>query len=68
MSSTRFVDGPHGNPIAFDVQGSGQLAVLVHGITQNRTGWDTITSALTEHRTVVRVDLPGHGESGLGVE
>ena len=66
--ATQLVDGPHGHPVAFDVQGGGPLAVLVHGITENRTSWDPVTEALATQRTVVRVDLPGHGESGPGVD
>jgi pimeloyl-ACP methyl ester carboxylesterase len=64
----RIVDGPHANPVAFDVTDSGPIAVLVHGITENRTFWDDATAGLGEHRTVVRVDLPGHGESGPGID
>lgn len=64
----RIVDAPHANPVAFDVTGSGPIAVLVHGITENRTFWDDVTAGLAEHRTVVRVDLPGHGESGPGID
>jgi pimeloyl-ACP methyl ester carboxylesterase len=52
--------------LAFEVQGSGPLLVLVHGITENRRSWDPLLAALAAAHTVVAVDLRGHGESGPG--
>lgn len=49
--------------LAHDVQGSGPLLVLVHGITENRHSWDPITADLAATHRVLRVDLRGHGES-----
>lgn len=49
-----------------DESGSGPLAVLIHGITENRHSFDPIRPALSEHFRVVAVDLRGHGESPTG--
>lgn len=41
--------------------------VLLHGFTQTRRSWDPFLDVFdaysSEHRTVIRVDLPGHGGS-----
>lgn len=42
--------------------------VLLHGFTQTKVSWDPLLDALerlaTMTRPVIRVDLPGHGQSG----
>jgi len=43
--------------------GSGPLLVVCHGFTQNAAAWGPFGTFLGEHRTVVAVDLPGHGGS-----
>lgn len=58
------VRGPRGNRVAYDVTGDGETdLLLVHGITENRHSWDPLLDDLAEIYRVVRVDLPGHGES-----
>lgn len=52
--------------LAHDVQGSGPLLVLVHGITENRHSWDPLLDQLAATHRVLRVDLRGHGESPAG--
>ncbi len=49
--------------LAHEVEGSGPLVVLVHGITENRHSWDPIVAGLAAGHRVLRVDLRGHGES-----
>lgn len=49
--------------LAHDLQGTGPLMVLVHGITENRHSWDPITAELAANHRLLRVDLRGHGES-----
>jgi 2-succinyl-6-hydroxy-2,4-cyclohexadiene-1-carboxylate synthase len=44
-------------------EGSGSAVVLVHGFTQTLRSWDAVARDLAVYRTVVRADLPGHGES-----
>jgi pimeloyl-ACP methyl ester carboxylesterase len=53
-----------GHPrLAFDRTGSGEPLVLLHGQGFSRRSWDPVVAALAEHRDVIAVDLPGHGES-----
>ncbi|MCL2544157.1 MAG: alpha/beta fold hydrolase [Nocardioidaceae bacterium] len=46
-----------------EVVGSGDPLVLVHGIGHRRQGWYPVLDRLSEQRTVVLFDLPGHGQS-----
>jgi len=58
------VSGSRGNRIAYDVTGDGEVdLLLVHGITENRHSWDPLLTDLAAGYRVIRVDLPGHGES-----
>lgn len=49
--------------LACERHGSGEPLVLVHGVTHRRQTWYPVLAALAEHREVILVDLPGHGES-----
>ncbi|MGV0626283.1 alpha/beta fold hydrolase [Mycolicibacter minnesotensis] len=49
--------------LKYEVHGTGAPLVLVHGITHRRQAWYPLLEHLTDHRTVVLFDLPGHGES-----
>lgn len=49
--------------LAYERHGTGEPLVLVHGVTHRRQAWYPVLDALTPHRDVVLVDLPGHGES-----
>lgn len=49
--------------LAHEVHGSGEPLVLVHGLTHRRQAWYPVLEHLTDHREVILVDLPGHGES-----
>lgn len=49
--------------LAYEVHGSGPTLVLVHGLSHRRQAWDPVLPELTQHRRVVTIDLPGHGES-----
>jgi pimeloyl-ACP methyl ester carboxylesterase len=50
--------------LACERHGSGEPLVLVHGVTHRRQAWYPVLDQLAEHREVILVDLPGHGESG----
>jgi 3-oxoadipate enol-lactonase len=53
-----------GAKVAFRVDGSGPGLVLVHGTGGNsETNWSQVVGHLTEHRTVVRPDYSGSGET-----
>lgn len=49
--------------LAHDVTGTGAPLVLVHGFASSRRAFDHVAPALSEHFTVIAVDLPGHGQS-----
>lgn len=52
--------------IAYDTVGSGPVVVLLHGSVLSRAIWRSYgyVDALNGSRTVVRIDLRGHGRSG----
>ncbi len=49
--------------IAYDRSGSGPALVLLHPLGGDRRVWRPVLSHLEPHRDVLRVDLPGFGES-----
>lgn len=49
--------------LASERHGSGEPLVLVHGVTHRRQAWYPVLDRLCEHREVILVDLPGHGQS-----
>lgn len=49
--------------LAHERHGEGAPLLLVHGIGHRRQGWYPVLDHLVEHREVILVDLPGHGES-----
>jgi pimeloyl-ACP methyl ester carboxylesterase len=49
--------------LSYEVHGTGEPLVLVHGITHRRQAWYPVLEHLTPHRQVILIDLPGHGES-----
>ncbi|WP_326547057.1 alpha/beta hydrolase [Mycolicibacterium sp. ND9-15] len=53
----------HGYRRAYRVAGSGPAILLIHGIGDNSTTWDTVQSKLAQRFTVIAPDLLGHGKS-----
>lgn len=49
--------------IAWEESGSGPPAVFVHGLTEDRRGWDPVIARLQDRFRCVRLDLRGHGQS-----
>jgi len=49
--------------LAYERKGAGEPLVLIHGIGHRRQGWYPVLDLLAEHRDVILLDLPGHGES-----
>jgi pimeloyl-ACP methyl ester carboxylesterase len=49
--------------LACERYGTGEPLVLVHGVTHRRQAWYPVLDFLVDHREVVLVDLPGHGQS-----
>ena len=44
-------------------RGQGRKLLLVHGLGGSWRSWSTILDALSAERTVIAIDLPGHGAS-----
>ena len=49
--------------LAYERQGNGPELVLLHGVGHRRQAWNAVLGLLAPHRTVITVDLPGHGDS-----
>lgn len=49
--------------IAWEESGSGPSIVFVHGLTEDRLGWDQVVALLDGRFRCVRLDLRGHGGS-----
>ena len=47
-------------------RGTGRKLLLVHGLGGSWRSWSTILDALSIDRTVIAIDLPGHGASPAG--
>jgi pimeloyl-ACP methyl ester carboxylesterase len=58
----------HGREVAYRLEGSGPLVVLVHGMAGSGATWDLVVPALAECCTVLTLDLPGHGSSAKPVD
>ena len=51
----------------YRVEGKGQPVILIHGLGGDHTAWEgPVLDAMRACRTVVRMDLRGHGRSGRG--
>lgn len=53
--------------LAYERCGAGEPVVLIHGIGHRRQAWSCVVDALAERYDVVLVDLPGHGDSPIGL-
>lgn len=63
---TEVVPAADGVPIRYAVQGKGEPAlVFIHCWSCDRHLWDNQVAEFSKEYTVVTLDLPGHGESGL---
>jgi pimeloyl-ACP methyl ester carboxylesterase len=49
--------------LAYERHGTGPTLVLLHGLGHRRQAWQPVLDLLMPRRTVITVDLPGHGES-----
>lgn len=52
--------------LAYDMAGSGETLVLLHGFPLDRTIWDAQFQALSTRCRVIRIDLRGSGASARG--
>jgi pimeloyl-ACP methyl ester carboxylesterase len=53
----------HGYRRGFRIAGSGPAILLIHGIADNSTTWETVQANLAQRFTVIAPDLLGHGQS-----
>lgn len=51
--------------ITYQITGSGPALILLHGFLESKVIWDNFTQKLQDEFTVIAIDLPGHGESGV---
>jgi pimeloyl-ACP methyl ester carboxylesterase len=49
--------------LAYDRVGDGPPLVLLHGVGHRRQAWNAVIPLLRDHRELITVDLPGHGQS-----
>lgn len=50
----------------FEISGNGSEAlVMLHGFMENLTIWEEMEKHLSPHFTLVKIDLPGHGNSDV---
>jgi pimeloyl-ACP methyl ester carboxylesterase len=55
--------GTRGHELYYEMQGTGEAVVLIHGVTLDLRQWDAQIEALTEKYQVIRYDVIGHGRS-----
>jgi pimeloyl-ACP methyl ester carboxylesterase len=53
----------HGYRRAYRIAGSGPAILLIHGVGDNSTTWNTVQAKLAQRFTVIAPDLLGHGQS-----
>ncbi len=53
----------HGHRVAYREAGSGQVVVLIHGLTSDSSTWRRVLPYLARRFTVIAPDLAGHGGS-----
>ncbi len=51
-------------PVFYEQQGQGPVLVLLHGFLESSTIWDSFILKLSASKTLITIDLPGHGKSG----
>jgi pimeloyl-ACP methyl ester carboxylesterase len=49
-------------------EGEGEVVVLLHGYLETLDIWDDFCERLIPHYRVIRMDIPGHGQSGVVAE
>lgn len=52
--------------VTFYDEGKGEPILLIHGFAGSKEYWDKIIPDLANEYRVIALDLPGHGESGMG--
>ena len=63
VSAVEKLEVANGVSLAYRAEGAGPPLLLIHGITEDHRVWDELAPELARDHRVIRVDLPGHGES-----
>lgn len=50
--------------IYYTIEGQGPAIVFLHGFLESSTMWDRFMPKIAEGKTIITIDLPGHGKSG----
>lgn len=50
-------------PVAYDDRGAGPVVVLLHATLHDRSDYADVSARLADHRRVLALDWPGHGQS-----
>ena len=58
----------NGEDVRYVEAGSGPVLLLLHGHEQDATTWRRVMPALAEHRRVIAMTLPGHGQTEIPVD
>jgi 2-succinyl-6-hydroxy-2,4-cyclohexadiene-1-carboxylate synthase len=51
--------------LSFEIAGNGPALLLIHGFTGSSQTWQALVPALSQHRTLIMIDLVGHGASAV---
>jgi len=51
--------------LSVEVVGSGPALLLIHGFTGSSQTWQALVPVLSQHRTLITIDLIGHGASAV---
>lgn len=55
-------------PVSYQKSGHGPCIILLHGFMESVEIWNGFVAELEKEFSVLNIDLPGHGRSGLSVE
>lgn len=55
-----------GGKISYNDSGKGSVIVLLHGYLESAEVWKNFSNALSSGFRIITIDLPGHGQSGVG--
>jgi len=61
----KFLSRPGRPSVAYRTDGEGEPLVMVHGVGGDSSNWDGVVAALPPRFRTIRLDLSGHGRSGL---
>lgn len=54
--------------IFYRIEGTGPALILLHGFLESSTMWSSTIKKFKQTHTVITIDLPGHGKSGVLAE